>query len=72
MANSLYPDQAQRFFEPDVGPNCLPRLLADDTGRKRVYIKPSQKLHLQIQKGMLHGVAVKHITRYYVYDLPDM
>ena len=31
MSNSLDPDQAQQFVGPDLGPNCLPRLLADDT-----------------------------------------
>ena len=25
-----------RFVGPDLGPNCLPRLSADDTGRQRV------------------------------------
>ena len=33
MSNSLDPDQARRFVGPDLGPNCLPRLSADDTGR---------------------------------------
>ena len=36
MSNSLGPDQARRFVRPDLGPNCLPRLSADDTGRQRV------------------------------------
>ena len=36
MSNSLDPDQARRFVGPDLGPNCLPRLSADDTGRQRV------------------------------------
>ena len=35
-SNSLYPDQARRFVRPDLGPNCLQRLLADDTVRQRV------------------------------------
>ena len=34
MPNSLYPDQARRFDEPDLGPNCLLRLSADDTDIK--------------------------------------
>ena len=34
MSNSLDPDQAR--LGPDLGPNCLPRLSADDTGRQRV------------------------------------
>ena len=38
MANSLDPDQARRFVGPDLGPNCLPRLSADDTGRQRVKV----------------------------------
>ena len=33
MSNSLDPDHAQRFVEPDLGPNCLQRLLADDTSK---------------------------------------
>ena len=36
MSNSLDPDQAQHFVGPDLGPNCLQRLSADDTGRLRV------------------------------------
>ena len=38
MSNSLDPDQARRIVGPDLGPNCLPRLSADDTGRQRVNI----------------------------------
>ena len=36
MSNSLDPDQARQFVGPDLGPNCLPSLSADDTGRQRV------------------------------------
>ena len=38
MSNSLDPDQARRFVGADLGPNCLPRLSADDTGRQRVKV----------------------------------
>ena len=31
--HSLDPDQAQCFVEPDLGPNCLQRLSAEDTSR---------------------------------------
>ena len=31
MSNSFDPDQAQHFVWPDLGPNCLQRLSADDT-----------------------------------------
>ena len=37
MSNSLDPDHARRIVGPDLDPNCLPRLSADDTGRQRVY-----------------------------------
>ena len=32
VSNSLDPDQAQQNVGPDLGPNCLQRLSADDTG----------------------------------------
>ena len=38
MSNSLDPDQAYNFVRPDLGPNCLQRLSADDTNRQRVKI----------------------------------
>ena len=31
---SLDPDQAGHFVRPDLGPNCLQRLSADDTSRQ--------------------------------------
>ena len=34
-SNSLDPDQAQHFVWPDLGPNCLQRLQADDIGKER-------------------------------------
>ena len=30
MLNNLDPDQARHFVGPDLGPNCLQRLSADD------------------------------------------
>ena len=36
MSNSLDPDQAQHFVGPDLGPNCLQRLSADNAGRQKV------------------------------------
>ena len=36
MSNSLALDQAQHFVVPDLGPNCLKRLSANDTSRQRV------------------------------------
>ena len=34
VLNSLDPDQAGHFVESDLGPNCLQRLSADNTGRQ--------------------------------------
>ena len=36
LSNSLDPDQARQNVGPDLGPNCMPRLSADDTSRQRV------------------------------------
>ena len=33
VSNSFDPDQAQHFVGPNLGPNCLRRLSADNTGR---------------------------------------
>ena len=35
VSNSLDPDQARPYVWPDLGPNCLQRLSADDTSRQR-------------------------------------
>ena len=42
VSNSLDPDQARHFVGPDLGPNCLQKLSADDTRRQRVINKPSK------------------------------
>ena len=36
MSTCSEPDQARRYVGPDLSPNCLPRLSADDTTRQRV------------------------------------
>ena len=36
VSSSLDPDHAQRFVGPDLGPNCLQRLSADDTSKYSV------------------------------------
>ena len=38
MSNSLDPDQGRHFVGLDLGPNCLQRLSADNTGRQRVKV----------------------------------
>ena len=44
MSNSLDQDQARHFVEPDLGPNCLQKLSADDTSMQKlrpfhIYVK---------------------------------
>ena len=39
LPNSLDPNQARRFVEPDLGPHCSQRLSADNTGRLSANIK---------------------------------
>ena len=38
MSDSLEQDYAKHFVRPDLGPNCLQRLAADDTSRHRVNV----------------------------------
>ena len=49
MSNSLDPDQARRIVGPDLGPNCLPRLSADVTGRQRVKFPKTWRLEVVSQ-----------------------
>ena len=49
MSNSLDPDQARQNVGPDLGPNCLQRLSADDTSRLRVkIINEAKELVLEV------------------------
>ena len=47
VSNSLEPDQARQYVGPDLGPDCLQRLSADDTGRQRA--------HFQTQTSLISG-----------------
>ena len=38
VSNNLHPDQAQHFVWPDLGPNCLQRLSADNISKQRVKV----------------------------------
>ena len=38
VSNSLNADQARHCAGPDLGPNCLQRLLADDTSKQRIKV----------------------------------
>ena len=47
VSNSLDPDVARRFVGPDLGPDCLQRVSADDTG--------GQRAHFQTQTSLISG-----------------
>ena len=49
MSNRLDPDQARHFVGPDLDPNCLQKLSADDTSRQ-------QRLHVVVS--MFPGFVV--------------
>ena len=50
MSSSLDPDQARDFVGPDLGPNFLQSLSADDTSRLRVYFFWGiDKYHIQLR-----------------------
>ena len=36
VSDSLDPDQARHYVGPDLSPNCLQRLSADDNSRQRI------------------------------------
>ena len=61
MSNSLDLDQARHFVGPDLGPNCLQRLSADDTlGLSRYAISVSRYI----------AICAKHIAIISQYIVP--
>ena len=48
MSNSLDQDQAQHFVGPDLGPNCLQRLSADNIGDKELTCKLDEHFNGEI------------------------
>ena len=42
------PDQARRIVGPDLGPNCLQRIPADNNGRQRVNFLLANLKHILI------------------------
>ena len=59
MSNKLDPDQDQRFVGPDLGPNWLSRLSADDTGRQRVKSVNQCLVHI-ISSGIYKQQKIKN------------
>ena len=49
MSNSLDQDQARHIVRPDLGPNCLQKLSADDTRRKLIR-RPYQSVHFDANR----------------------
>ena len=59
VSNSLDTDQIRRFVGPNLGPNCLQRLTADDISRQRVNIYQHDKV-LPLILYLLHEVSSAH------------
>ena len=59
VSNSLDPDQACRFVRPDLGPNCLKRLSAEDTGRQRVKM---DTVSTEVEKDKSHCHKLREIS----------
>ena len=61
MSKSLDPPgQGRHFDEPDLGPNCLQRLSAEDTSRQRVNRGPKYNLeYVNIVMGYVHFCPLK-------------
>ena len=59
MSNSLNPDQVRHFDRPDLGPNCLQKLPADNISRQRVKVgMVFQKVNcVQVKQNSMRDVA---------------
>ena len=58
MSNSLAKDQARQNTGPDLGPNCLQRLSADDTSRQS--LKPVKEVVLTSYLHSVHFHSIKN------------
>ena len=64
VSNGLDPDQALHFDRPDLGPNCLQGLSADDTSRQRIkddydtYIKIDDKFRTNGHRALIFFTGV--------------
>ena len=68
-SNSLDPDQAQQFFGPDLGPNCLQRLSASDTDRQRINDLVLDKQYVYIRKfvGVIVGDIASEVDHFLIH-----
>ena len=65
MSNSLDPDQARHFVGPNLGPNCLQRLSADDKicrWQAKSYSYVSERIHT-----LKHEMYVSRIDILFIY-----
>ena len=63
MSNSLDLDQAQHFVRPDLGPNCLQRLSADDTHRRSVLHSHSCMQHMYLVGLQVYSAVAQLVER---------
>ena len=59
VSNSLDPDQARHFVGPDLCPNCLQRLSADDTNGQKVNSQSATKNFQQMTFSSFIGTFKK-------------
>ena len=57
VSNSLDPDQARHFVGPDLDPNCLQMLSADDTSRQRVKPGTNREV-IPVKKSFLYFIQI--------------
>ena len=63
MSNSLDLDQARHFVGPELGPNCLQRLTADDTCRQSVLHSHSCMQHMYLVGLQVYSAVAQLVER---------
>ena len=63
MSNSLDLDQARHFVGPDLGPNCLQRLSANDTCRQSVLHSHSCMQHMYLVGLQVYSAVAQLVER---------
>ena len=63
MSNSLDLDQARHFVGPDLGPNCLQRLSADDSRRQSVLHSHSCMQHIYLVGLQVYSAVAQLVER---------
>ena len=64
VSNSLEPDQARRSVGPDLVPNCLQKLSADDTRRYGVNILTAASVGPDLVPNCLQKLSADDTRRY--------